>query len=159
MPRLRTDYIATNINTILSDQDRNSIRQYDISELVLETASFFGNKDVYYRFSKRYSDSDDYKSAVKYGEDILLSLDQLHHLKTSDCLAILYATHPYQMAEMLAEKNDRNIDSIWRAISSGQKLPPPIIIESHKEIWLVSGNTRMMAYLATGINPYVRVIK
>lgn len=124
------------------------IREYSNSELEEETGEYFENDKTQERLPNAFKNKNQLKKKIKDSKTRALTKEDLLKLDNSDVGDVLSKRDKLEYAKKLASNYDRDIDSIIDAIMSGTPLPPPIVIKEGDSLYLLSGNTRLMASVA-----------
>ena len=138
-------------------------RKYTDPEIRDEQDEYFDNDATKQTAPGLFRDRDDITYYIKDSRLELLDMDELRLLKNSDVAEILKHDKKdirLKAAIKLAKHYGKDYKSILNAFRNDHKLPPPLVIRDKQDnLYLMSGNTRIMLAAALGFNMPVKIVK
>ena len=138
-------------------------RKYTDPEIRDEQDEYFDNDATKKTAPGLFRDRDDITYYIKDSRLELLDMDELRLLKNSDVAEILKHDKKdirLKAAIKLAKHYGKDYKSILNAFRNDYKLPPPLVIRDKQDnLYLMSGNTRIMLAAALGFNMPVKIVK
>ena len=138
-------------------------RKYTDPEIRDEQDEYFDNDSTKQTAPGLFRDRDDITYYIKDSRLELLDMDELRLLKNSDVAEILKHDKKdirLKAAIKLAKHYGKDYKSILNAFRNDYKLPPPLVIRDKQDnLYLMSGNTRIMLAAALGFNMPVKIVK
>ena len=138
-------------------------RKYTDPEIRDEQDEYFDNDTTKQTAPGLFRDRDDITYYIKDSRLELLDMDELRLLKNSDVAEILKHDKKdirLKAAIKLAKHYGKDYKSILNAFRNDYKLPPPLVIRDKQDnLYLMSGNTRIMLAAALGFNMPVKIVK
>ena len=124
-----------------------------------ETGEYFENDVAYEAMPNLAKDEDDLVKKIMNAPEVKLSDDDLRNLNNSDAGDVLDSDNPMKHAKDKAIEYDKSWDFITKNIKSGKPQEAPIVVKDKKgKMWLLAGNTRLMAQTEHGNRIPVKVI-
>jgi hypothetical protein len=135
-------------------------KPYSKEQAYDETGEYFENDGAYNAMPDLAEDEDDLAKKIMDAREEKLSDDDLRKLNNSDAGDVLDSENPMKHAKDKAIEYDKSWDYISKNIKSGAPQEAPIVVRDKKgEMWLLAGNTRLMAQTGHGNKIPVKVIK
>ena len=135
-------------------------KPYSKEQAYDETGEYFENDGAYEAMPNLAKDEDDLAKKIMDAPEEKLSDDDLRKLNNSDAGDVLDSENPMKHAKDKAIEYDKSWDYITKNIKSGEPQEAPIVVRDKKgEMWLLAGNTRLMAQTGHGNKIPVKVIK
>ena len=124
-----------------------------------ETGEYFENDVAYEAMPNLAKDEDDLTQKILDAPEEVLSDDDLRKLNNSDAGDVLDSENPMKHAKDKAIEYDKSWDYITKNIKSGEAQEAPISVrDKNGDMWLLAGNTRLMAQTGHGNKIPVKVI-
>ena len=143
-----------NAETVVKTKPYSKQQAYD------ETGEYFENDVAYKAIPNLAKDEKDLVKKIMDAPEETLSDDDLRKLNNSDAGDVLDSENPMKHAKDKAIEYDKSWDYITKNIKSGEPQEAPIVVRDKKgEMWLLAGNTRLMAQTGHGNKIPVKVIK
>ena len=146
---------------ILSNEYSN-IREYTDEELDDELLEYFGNEYTRKLIPDAFSSPEELRQKIISAKPRILNDAEYMDLGNngnSNILDVLESNDPTKTFEELAESYGRDAKSIWRGFQNQKEFPPPIVLRDRSgRLYLLAGNTRLMAATAAGLKIPVKVI-
>ena len=134
-------------------------KPYSKEQAYDETGEYFENDVAYKALPNLAKDEDDLAKKIMDAPEEKLSDDDLRKLNNSDAGDVLDSENPMKHAKDKAIEYDKSWDYITKNIKSGEPQEAPIVVRDKKgEMWLLAGNTRLMAQTGHGNRIPVKVI-
>jgi len=134
-------------------------KPYSKEQAYDETGEYFENDVAYEALPNLAKDEDDLAKKIMDAPEEKLSDDDLRKLNNSDAGDVLDSENPMKHAKDKAVEYDKSWDYITKNIKSGEPQEAPIVVRDKKgEMWLLAGNTRLMAQTGHGNRIPVKVI-
>ena len=124
-----------------------------------ETGEYFENDVAYEAMPNLAKDENDLTQKILDAPEEVLSDDDLRKLNNSDAGDVLDSENPMKHAKDKAIEYDKSWDYITKNIKSGEAQEAPISVrDKNGDMWLLAGNTRLMAQTGHGNKIPVKVI-
>ena len=124
-----------------------------------ETGEYFENDVASQAMPNLAKDENDLTQKILDAPEETLSDDDLRKLNNSDAGDVLDSKNPMKHAKKMAIEYDKSWDYITKNIKSGEAQESPIAVrDKNGEMWLLAGNTRLMAQTGHGNKIPVKVI-
>ena len=124
-----------------------------------ETGEYFENDVAYEAMPNLAKDENDLTQKILDAPEEVLSDDDLRKLNNSDAGDVLDSENPLKHAKDKAIEYDKSWDYITKNIKSGEAQEAPISVrDKNGDMWLLAGNTRLMAQTGHGNKIPVKVI-
>jgi hypothetical protein len=140
-----------------------SFRKYTDEEIRSEQDEYFDNDYTKNAVPGLFKDRDDITRWIKDSRLELLDINELRNLKNSDVPEILsYDTKRERLAMSvkLMKHYGKDYVRLLQGFKMLEKLPPPLVIrDKNNNLWLMSGNSRLMVGVSLGYNVPVKIAK
>ena len=135
------------------------IRDYTVREYAKETNEYFKNANTKKVAPNAFDTKKEMIEKLKKEKPTKLSDIQLKSLQNSDVSEIMDAEYKSDVLIRLSDKYNRDWGSLVNALSEGTPLPPPIVLRDEDGcLFLLAGNTRLMAAATLYKNIPVKII-
>ena len=135
------------------------IRDYTDKEYKSETGEYFKNDNTKKVAPNAFESKEQMIQIMKASKPVKLSDVQFKSLMNSDVSEIIDAEYPSDVLIRLSDKYNRDWGSLVNAYSIGRPVPPPIVLRDEDgKLFLLAGNTRLMAAFALLKNIPVKII-
>ncbi len=125
------------------------IRDYTEKEYKSETNEYFKNDNTKKVAPNAFESKEQMIDIMKSSKPVKLSDVQFKSLMNSDVSEIIDAEYPSDVLITLSDKYNRDWGSLVNAFSTGRPVPPPIVLRDEDgKLFLLAGNTRLMAAFA-----------
>tara|TARA_Y100000034_G_C6772075_1_gene344471 strand:+ start:107 stop:721 length:615 start_codon:yes stop_codon:yes gene_type:complete len=134
-------------------------KPYSREQAQTETGEYFENDAAFEAMPGLAEDEDDLAQQILDAPEEELSDEDLRNLINSDAGDVLDSENPVQHAQDRAIEYDKSWDYITKNIKSGEPQEAPIAVrDKNGKMWLLAGNTRLMAQTGHGNTIPVKVI-
>ena len=134
-------------------------KPYSREQAQAETGEYFENDAAFEAMPGLANDEDDLTQQILDAPEEELSDEDLRNLINSDAGDVLDSENPVQHAQDKAIEYDKSWDYITKNIKSGEPQESPIAVrDKNGKMWLLAGNTRLMAQTGHGNTIPVKVI-
>ena len=134
-------------------------KPYSKEQAEEEVGEYFENDDAFEAMPNLAKDEDDLIQKIQDAPEEVLSDDDLRNMINSDAGDVLKADNPMKHAHKKAIEYDKSWDYITKSIKSGKPQEAPIAVrDKNGKMWLLAGNTRLMAQTGHGNKIPVKII-
>ena len=134
-------------------------KPYSKEQAEEEVGEYFENDDAFEAMPNLAKDEADLIQKIQDAPEEVLSDDDLRNMINSDAGDVLKADNPMKHAHKKAIEYDKSWDYITKSIKSGKPQEAPIAVrDKNGKMWLLAGNTRLMAQTGHGNKIPVKII-
>jgi len=150
---------AGHLEKVCDEKPTVETKPYSEQQALDETGEYFENDGAYNAMPGLAEDEDDLAQQIQNAPEEILSDDDLRNLINSDAGDVLDADDPMAHAEKKAIEYEKSWDYITKNIKSGKPQEAPIVVRDKTgQMWLLAGNTRLMAQTGHGNRIPVKII-
>lgn len=136
-----------------------AVRDHTRVEMEVEADEYFNDPDTLKAAPKAFKDKEDLIAQIEKAPLVTLSESELRKLANSDAADILNSYDREEKIQALARQHGKKWDKLEQGFQENAKMPPPIVLKDKTgQLYLLGGNTRLMAAVAFGHNMPVKVI-
>ena len=134
-------------------------KPYSREQAQTETGEYFENDAAFEAMPGLAEEEDDLAQQILDAPEEELSDEDLRNLINSDAGDVLDSDNPMKHAKGVAKEHDKWWSGIIKNIKSGEPQEAPIAVrDKNGKMWLLAGNTRLMAQTGHGNTIPVKVI-
>ena len=137
------------------------VRDLTDDEVANETGEYFENDYTKEQFPNAFKNKKELADKIRNAKVVEVSDSDLKSMDNTDAGDILKSKDKRKAARAAAVEAEKTpqLESLMKAMKQGKPLPPSLVLRSKsKGLYLLGGNTRLMAAAAIGVKPKVKFI-